>query len=93
MKLYMAKNLKIDGSVITLNVEGIGELSADFSLWESLIKNIGGVKNIAKVKLLGDLLEFPNDVHVEIEDFITLAKDQNIKISASLLNALIKIID
>jgi len=74
MKLYTAKNLKVNGSVITLNVEGIGELSADFSLWGKNLLNIGGVKNIEKVKLLGDLLEFPNDVHVEIEDFITLAR-------------------
>ena len=92
MKLYTAKNLKVDGSIITLDIEDIGTLSADFSSWESLIENMGGVGNIGKVKLLGDLLEFPNDVHVEIEDFITLAKSQSVKVSASLINVLKKMI-
>lgn len=92
MKLYTAENLKVDGSIITLDVEDVGTLSADFSSWESLIENMGGIEKVGEVKLLGDLLEFPNDVHVEIEDFINLAKSQGVKVSASLLNALKKMV-
>ena len=89
MRLY---TVKVDGSIITLDIEDIGKLSADFSSWESLIENIGGAGNIREVKWLGDLLVFPNDVHIEIEDFIALAKSQGAKVSVSLLSALRKMV-
>lgn len=75
---YTAKNLRVNESSITLDVVGKGTLTADLSVWEDLITAIGGIENIKKGKLLGDLLEFPNDVHVEIEDFVSLAEKQKL---------------
>ncbi len=76
MKQYLAKNLHVDGNNVTLDIVGKGTLTADLSLWDEIIISIGGKSNIQKVKLLGDLLEFPNNVHIEIEDFISLAEQQ-----------------
>ena len=94
--MLTAKNMRVDGTLITLEIEDKGRLTVDFSLWEDLVFSIGGISNIRKVKLLGDMLEFPNDIHVEIEDFVLLAeKQQKVKLpasaSASLINALKKV--
>lgn len=78
MKRYTANLIKIDGTKITLDVDG-KTMTADFSKWEGLMKLIGGEANVSKVTLLGkDTLEFPNDTHVEIEDFVELAKQQRV---------------
>ena len=85
MKTYDAQNLRIDGTFVTLDVAGMGTLTVDFALWDNLLKKIGGEQNISQVKLISnDLLEFPNDVHVEVEDFITLAKQQKVKTASFL---------
>lgn len=94
--MLTAKNMRVDGTLITLEIEDKGRLTVDFSLWEDLVFSIGGISNIRKVKLLGDMLEFPNDIHVEIADFVLLAeKQQKVKLpalaSASLINALKKV--
>ena len=79
LKLYFAKNLRADGTLVTLDIKGVGTLTVDFSKWDHLVKLIGGEHNIAKAKLMGpNTLEFPNDTHVDIEDFITLAKQLKI---------------
>ena len=49
---YTAKNMKIDGTNITLDVDGKGILTADMSGWEDLIRNVGGAENIKKAKQL-----------------------------------------
>jgi hypothetical protein len=90
---YTAKNMTIDGTKITLDIEGKGTLTADMQEWKQLIISIGGSENIKKAKLLGDMLEFPNEVHIEIEDFISLAENQQkLPVSASLIKALHKIV-
>lgn len=103
MTKYSAKNLKKNDTKITLDIDTKGTLTADFAEWADLVLKIGGASNIEKVKLLGDdLLEFPNDIHVEIEDFIFLAEkqknetnktsiEQKLPASASLLKALNKL--
>jgi len=78
MTHYLAKDISIDGNLITLNVKGKGLLTVDFSKWKKLMDQIGGTSKIKEVKLLGDLLEFPNDIHVEIEDFVTMAEQQKL---------------
>ena len=85
MNKYSAKNLQASGTFVTLDVDGLGTLTVDFSHWDSLVTRIGGKNKIAEVKLLGDdTLEFPNSIHVEMEDFIVLAKNQQIaKMSTS----------
>lgn len=93
MTKYSAKNLKKNGTKITLDIDTKGTLTVDFAEWVDIIKKIGGISNIEKVKLLGDdLLEFPNDIHVEVEDFIFLAEKQKLPTSASLLKALSKVL-
>jgi len=88
MKEYTATNLKVDGTKITLDVDG-KTLTADFAEWGEIIKKIGGEANVSKAKLISeDLLEFPNDVHVEVEDFVELAQQQNTPVSAKLHKAL-----
>lgn len=79
MNKYSAKNLQVNGTFVTLDVDGLGTLTVDFSHWDGLVTRIGGKNKIAEVKLLGDdILEFPNSIHVEMEDFIDLAKNQQI---------------
>jgi hypothetical protein len=85
--------MTIEGTRMTLDVTEQGEVTVDLADWEKLIKDIGGIPNIKKAKLLGDMVEFPNNVHVEIEDLVTLAeKQKNLKVSASLLKVLSKIV-
>lgn len=100
MTNYTAKNLRKNGTKLTLDIDIKGTLTADFAKWVDLVEKIGGVSNIEKAKLLGDdLLEFPNDTHVEIEDFVFLAEkqkdekdsEQKLPASASLMKALNKL--
>jgi hypothetical protein len=74
MDYYIAKDMKIDDTFITLEIEGKGRITADLSGWADLLKSIGGVQNIKKAKLLGDLIVFPNDIHVEVADILALAE-------------------
>jgi len=91
---YIAKNMKIDGTNITLDVGGKGKLTADMSEWEDLIRNVGGAENIKKAKLLGDMIEFPNNIHIEIKDFVILAeKQRKLPVSAKLIKALYKVLE
>ena len=91
---YIAKNMKIDGTNITLDVDGKGKLTADMSEWEDLIRNVGGAENIKKAKLLGDMIEFPNNIHIEIKDFVILAeKQRKLPVSAKLIKALYKVLE
>lgn len=88
---YEATGLKVKDTTITLNVTGKGAVSANLAEWADLIKNIGGEGNISKVKLLGsDLLEFPNDVHVEIEDIVHLAEKQMENAATASSNSFLK---
>jgi len=41
--MLTAKNMKIAGTIITLEVEDKGGLTVDFSLWEDLVFSIGGI--------------------------------------------------
>jgi len=83
MKRYSSKLLQADGTLITLDIAGVGVLTADFSHWDTLVEKVGK-EQISKVKLLGgDTLEFPGDIHVEVEDFITLARKHPVKLPSS----------
>jgi hypothetical protein len=77
MNQYKAKNLQVDGTNISLDIEGKGRLTVDLAVWDSLLTSIGGQDNIKKAKIIGDdLLEFPNNIHIEVEDIIALAEQQ-----------------
>jgi hypothetical protein len=57
--------------------EGKGRLTVDLAVWDNLLTSIGGQDNIKKAKIIGDdLLEFPNNIHIEVEDIIALAEQQ-----------------
>jgi ethanolamine utilization cobalamin adenosyltransferase len=93
MNQLIATKMTVDGTRMILEVTEQGEVTVDLADWEKLIKDIDGIPNIKKAKLLGDMIEFPNNVHVEIEDLVTLAeKQKNLKVSASLLKVLSKIV-
>jgi hypothetical protein len=74
MNQYTARNMKIDGTKITIDVDGQGSITADLAEWHELIKAIGGIRNIKLGELQGDLIKFPNDTHIEIEDLLELAE-------------------
>jgi hypothetical protein len=73
----IAKNMIVDGTRITLDVEGKGVFTADLITWGSLMASIGGCPNVGKATLLGDLIEFPNGTHIEVEDLVALAESQS----------------
>jgi len=88
MDLLTADKMSVDGTVITIEVGG-REYIADLADWDNLIKKIGGAANVGKAELQGDLIEFPNNTHVEVEDIMELAEKQNAPdVSAKLVEVL-----
>ena len=76
--------MTFDGTKITLDVDGYGSVTADLAEWGELIKAIGGADKLKQAKLQVDLIELPNDTHIEVEAIIELAEKQKVRpVSAS----------